>query len=495
MRSTAAASLLLVALAAATAAAAAPAPPRPVPPGALERSVVRIVNYAQRPDWSLPWQAGTVRESSGSGVVIEGGLILTNAHVVSDPRLLLVFLHDDPNPHPAKVEEVAHDCDLALVRPDDPDLLRAVPPIPIGGLPELGSLVDTYGYPLGGSRVSLTRGVVSRLESGVYIHSGADRHVIGQTDAAINPGNSGGPVLQDGKIVGIAFQAADGLENVGYFIPTEVVRRFLRDVSDGTYDGYPELGARTSGMENPAARRRAGMRDDETGARVNAVYPGSSADGLLFPGDVLLSISGSPIANDGSVDLDGQRVPFGLVSDRVQVGESVELGVLRQGQRIRVSVPLRFFEPALASANRYDVAPRYFVYAGLLFMPLDLELLETAGENWAASADRGLVYEFVIRPMEDPAAMSRERVVLVRRLDDPVNAELSWYRNELVDRVNGKKIEKLQDLVDAIESNRGPYQVIEFQNFGRFGVLDRERSDRANQGILERYGVSKDRRL
>lgn len=476
-------------------AVAAASPPVSAKTARLERSIVRIVNYTQRPDWSIPWQAGSVRASSGSGVVIAGGLILTNAHVVSDTRLLLVYLFDDPNPHEAHVESVAHDCDLALIRTNDPGALAGAPPLPFGDPPLLGSSVDTLGYPAGGERLSLTRGVVSRIESGVYIHSGADRHVIGQTDAAINPGNSGGPVVQNGKIVGIAFQAVSGLENVGYFIPPEVVRRFLKDVADGRYDGYPELGVRTSNLENPAARRYAGMNDGETGVRVDAIYPDSSAEGKLFPGDVLLAISEYTIANDGSVDLGTFRTPSGLVVDRLQVGEMIHLRVLRKGERINVVIQLGEYKAGRALAHSYDRLPRYYVYAGLVFMPLDLELIKTAGDDWISNADRALLYEFLLRPTEEPEVLRGERVVLVRRLDHVVNADMAWHRNEVVERVNGKKISRLEDLIEALEANHDPFHVLEFKNFGRFGVLDRIEAQRANREILEQYGVLKDRHL
>ena len=169
----------------------------------LADSVVRIVNYSQRGDWYTPWDVAPVRESSGSGFVIADGLVMTNAHVVSDSRLLFILLHNDPQPHEAVVEVIAHDCDLALLRPKDPSVLDNVPALEFGGLPALGTEVTTVGYPVGGSHVSSTRGVVSRIESQLYYHSGIDLHITIQTDSAINPGNSGGPVFQGDKVVGV----------------------------------------------------------------------------------------------------------------------------------------------------------------------------------------------------------------------------------------------------------------------------------------------------
>jgi len=458
-------------------------------------SVVRIVNYQQSGDWFTPWDLSHVQPSVASGFVIEGGRVLTNAHAVSDSRLLAIFLHNDPEPHVATVFQVAHDCDLALVVPSEPGLLDRVPALGIGGLPRIGSTVETLGYPAGGSQVSSTIGVVSRIEGQQYVHSGADQHLAGQTDAAINPGNSGGPVVQDGKAVGVAFQAAADLEAVGYFIPTEVITRFLVDAADGHYDGYPDLGIQVAALENEAERRREGMPAGVTGVRVEIVWPSGSAYGHLQDGDLVVAFEGRPIANNGSV-LDGTyRIPFGLLVDRRQVGETVTLQVLRGGKRLDVQVPLMTFAPSAFRSNAFDRLPRYYVYGGLVFVALELETMKTFGNEWYARADRALLHEFLFRPLEEPALLAQERVVLLRRLDHPVNAAMAWFRNLAVERVNGKPILKLEDLIAAIESNQGPFHVIEFSNLHRLGVLDRAAADAAQLEILEQYGVPKDRRL
>jgi S1-C subfamily serine protease len=471
------------------------APQKPAGPEVIQRSVVRLVNYAQRGDWFTPWEVTQVSERSASGFVVEGDAIMTNAHVVSDSRLLLVFLDRDPTPYPASVVHVAHDCDLALVRPREAGLLAKIPPLPIGGLPRLGSVVDTFGYPTGGTQISITRGVVSRIDDQVYVHSGIDSHLTVQTDAAINPGSSGGPVVQDGRLVGVSFQAAQELENVGYMIPTEVVRRFLRDIEDGRYDGYPDLGIRTSGMDNPAAQRKAGMAKGESGVRVDAIDPRSSSDGLLREGDIVLRVDGRPVGNDGTVEDGALRIPFGLLADRRQAGEPVTLRILRRGERSDVAVPLKVYPPHRAHANAYDVLPRYYVYGGLVFVPLDKEMLMTFGEKWFSQGDKLLLDASYEEPLRDPAQRLRERVVLLRRLDHPVNADMAWFRNSAVERVNGKPIGRLEDLIAAIESNRDEFQVIELAHLRRLCVLDRKAADAANAEILRQYGIETDRRL
>jgi len=472
----------------------AAAAPRGAAP-AIERSVVRIVNHAQRPNWYSPWSPGSTQWLTGSGFVVEGGMIMTNAHVVSDARFLALYLYGDPNPHEGRVVVEGHDCDLALIRPVEPNLLDGVPALPIGGLPPLRSMVETYGYPSGGDQISSTQGVVSRIDRQIYTHSAADQHLAVQTDAAINPGNSGGPVVQEGRIVGVAFQNNKQLESVGFFIPTEVIRHFLADAKDGTYDGYPDLAIRTSTLENRAARRLAGMKEGESGVRVDWIAPGGSADGSLRTGDVLLRIGGEPIANDGSVASGDLRLPFGLLVDRHQIGEPLALRILRDGARKDLSIPLKTYPGNVRWSNQYDRRPRYYVYAGLVFVPLDREMVKTFGDDWMSNADSELVYELLFRPQEDPAILKKERIVLLRRLDHPVNVNIAFFRNILVDRVNDRSIESLQDLVRAIEENQGPYHVFEFAYFGRVAVLDRAAADKANAEILRDYAVPKDRNL
>jgi hypothetical protein len=221
----------------------------------------------------------------------------------------------------------------------------------------------------------------------------------------------------------------------------------------------------------------------------------SSAEGLLRTGDILLAISGQPIANDGTIAEGERRLNFGMLVDRRQIGEQLTLRVLRDGARQDVSVALRGMPSARIQSNAYDRRPRYYVYAGLVFVPLELETLKTFGARWFADVDRSLLYEFMLRPLAEPELAGHERVVLLRRLDDAVNTHIAWSRNQVVERVNGKTVRNLDELVAAVEGHQGDQHLIEFSSFGRLGVIDRRAAEKANSDILRRYGVPKDRNL
>jgi hypothetical protein len=120
--------------------------------------------------------------------------------------------------------------------------------------------------------------------------------------------------------------------------------------------------------------------------------------------------------------------------------------------------------------------------------------MRTFGADWRSQADKYLLHEFLIHPYEDLERWRTERVVLLRRLDHPVNIGLSAYANLALERVNGQPIAGLAHLADALAANTEPFQVLEF-GADRLVVLDRAEAERANPEILERYGVPVDRNL
>jgi hypothetical protein len=169
--------------------------------------------------------------------------------------------------------------------------------------------------------------------------------------------------------------------------------------------------------------------------------------------------------------------------------------VWREGHEQSVQVPVSVFNDDRTEGNQYDVLPRYFVHAGLVFVPLSLDYLKTFGRNWSSVAESELVYELKYRRWEQPEKWRPEPVVLASVLPHAVNANLLTTGRALVDRINGVRIEKLDDAVRAIESCTNAQHVIEFMRDGRFDCLDRAAAAAAHKEILELYSVPADRRL
>jgi hypothetical protein len=378
---------------------------------------------------------------------------------------------------------------------DDPAFAKGLRPLPLGALPTSGTRVNTYGFPLGGQDVSSTAGIVSRVESRGYVHTGADAHLVVQTDAAINPGNSGGPVVQGGRVVGVAFQGFPGADNMGFFIPVPIVRHFLKNLEDGRYDGFPDSGLDTTPLLSPAYRRERGLPEGQSGVVVDRVAPGGTADGVLREGDVLLSIEGQPIANDGTIRLGDARVTFEHAMDMLQVGAPVRFSVWRDGRVLALKTTARRIARYDRNRNRYGVAPEYVVYGGLVFMKLEVELLQTLGRAWPQSANRDLVWHQLFREAERPAEADREVIVLTRVLRHAVNSQMSVNVPAAVDKINGRPVRSLADVVEAFGSNRDRFHRLELEGDGGIEALDREKAEAAHPEILKQYAIPHDRRL
>ena len=463
--------------------------------GDPERSVIQIMVFTQPPSWESPWRSEPVRRQGGSGFVVKGKRIMTNAHVVSWSRQILVRRYQDARPYLAEVEFIGHDCDLAVLTVSDERFFQGLAPLDFGELPKVRSSVVTYGYPAGGEEISYTRGVVSRIELEPYSHIG-NRHLLtAQTDAAINPGNSGGPVIQDDRVVGVAFQGLQGLENTGFFIPPPVIEHFLKDIENGHYDGFPYTGIRLAPLQNPAYRRRLKLPDNDLGARVDALLPIPSTCQVLKDDDVILRAGDFPVASDGTILYQGNRVSGALAFQLVQSGESVPLQIWRDGQPQTVSLSVFPYAGDRATGYQHDALPRYYVYGGMVFTPLSLDFLRALGRGAGDASHNELLYELYYRRIESPDTARAEPIVLSTILPDAVNANMGARSRVLVDRVNGTRIDKLEDVIRAFETNTNAYHVLQFMPNHLVECLDRAATAKANAAILQNYAVTKDRRL
>jgi S1-C subfamily serine protease len=458
-----------------------------------EESVIQIVVFTQQPDWDEPWNSMPVSRSSGTGFVIEGNRIMTNAHVVTWAKQILVRRHQDSRPFQAKVAYIGHDCDLAVLEVEEPGFFDYLEPLPLGKLPKVRSTVVTYGYPAGGEQISYTSGVVSRIELQSYTHPGNRRLLAAQTDAAINPGNSGGPVIQDGKVVGVAFQGIPGLENTGFFIAPPIFEHFLEDAKDGSYDGFPQAGVRMAPLQNPAQRAFLGVPTRFEGARIDALFSDSAKEHLRKD-DVLLKVGDHSVAQDGTILYESNQLHAGLAFSLAQNGDSVPVSVWRDEKQVEIDLPVFVDKKNAAAGNIYDL-PRYYVYAGMVFTPLTKNYLSTFGQNWSTTADTKLLYELFYKRKSDPENTRTETVMLASTLAHPVNANMRIRGRVMINRINGIRIDRLEDVIRAFEEGDDDFHVIDFSRSAGFETIDRDGAETANGPILNTYGIVSDRRL
>jgi len=318
-----------------------------------ERAAPAVVNITSRSIAYDFFMRPIPQEGTGSGFFYDHeGHIVTNYHVVENAEELTVTLADGRT-FPAEIVGTDPSTDLAVIRIDAEGLPE---PIPLGDSDQLqvGQFVVAIGNPFG-QEGTLTVGVISAL--GRVIES-PDGRFIGeaiQTDAAINPGNSGGPLLDlQGRVIGVNSQIISpsrASAGIGFAVSSNTVRRVAPHlIAEGRYP-HPWLGVQLLDLTPERAHifRQAGMEIPvEQGVLVMEVVPDSPADQagihggdrmvrigrytLPLGGDVITAINGQPVS-----DLKELTV---YLETETQVGDTVEVTLIRDGQEMTVQVTL-----------------------------------------------------------------------------------------------------------------------------------------------------------
>ena len=459
-------------------------------PSTIENSVIKIYTTQAAPDYFTPWRLLSPRQSSGSGSVIQGNKILTNAHVVANASYVQAQKHNDPRRYLAQVTFISHEADLALLTVEEPGFFDNLTPLAFGTLPAALQEVSVYGYPIGGKSLSITKGILSRVEQQIYAHAGAFL-LAGQIDAAINPGNSGGPVIVDGKIVGVVMQASSGgrAENLGYFVPPSMITHVLTDAEDSIYDGFPDLGFRTQNLDSPSAKTSYGLNIDQSGVLVIQVFDGSPASGILKKGDVILKIDEFDIAEDGSIKIaNDQMTNFKHAIDLHDIGDQVKIEYSRLGIRNTVTLDAK---PAsrnysLVPGEKFDEVPKYIIFGGVVFVPLNMNLIKRWGNDWSRSAPVSL-----LQARSDWSSTERsELVVALQVLAADVNLGYHDWRNWVVEKINGEDIRNFQHFADKLKGNKNEHVVFENKN-GYQMIINRAEAISTEDAILNQYRIPK----
>jgi len=432
---------------------------------AVENSVVKIFSTARFPDLYRPWNKQAPRESTGTGVIIDGRRILTNNHVVAYASQIQVQGNQSGDKYTATVEAFSTTMDLAVLRLDDETFFDTRAPLPRAtALPSIKDTVMAYGYPTGGTTLSITKGIVSRIEFASYNYPGSGLRV--QIDAAINAGNSGGPALVNDQMIGIAFSRLGGSDNIGYIIPNEEIDLFLADIADGRYDGKPVNFDEFQPLINPALRSFLKLDRSVEGVvlrrvdREDDTYP-------LRPWDVVTRIGDTKIDNEGMIILsENVRVAFKYRIQQTARDGHVPLTVLREGRELAVDVPVSS-QRALVAPFLQGTYPRYFVHGPLAFSAASQEFIggfnNFALLNALAFSESPLVQRRIDQPKFDG-----EELVVVTAPFFP-HRMTKGYKSpagRVVSAINGTAPRNLSHLVELLRTATGDFLEITFAGQG-----------------------------
>ena len=449
---------------------------------AVKKALVKVYTSHQLFDYLSPWQYGQSANSTATGFIIDGERIITNAHAVLNSKFLQVRKEGDSKKYKAVVKFTSEEYDLALVEIEDKSFFNGTVPLKLGTLPEIQEKLTVYGYPLGGDKLSTTQGIVSRMEHNTYTLTNR-KFLIGQTDAAINSGNSGGPVVSKGKVAGVAFAGLNSADNIGYFIPVNILNNFLEDIKDGKYDGSPLLGVEWSELESPSHRRMLGIEAKTGGILIKKVFKNSPFEGVLQKNDVLMKLDNYPVEYDGTIEFrKNEKTDFSYVNQQKKYGDNLSYEIIRDKKTKTGQVKLekKDIKYTVVTEVTIETPPSYMVYGGLLFEPLTSNYMAGTIEKLGSVYDREELYKDY-----------KELVVLVRVLPFDVNLGYTDAENEIIVKVNGEKYKDFKDFAQKVKNIKSGFIVFENDN-GDEIVLDVKEVEEQREALMQNYNISSD---
>ncbi|KAI4346494.1 hypothetical protein L6164_007385 [Bauhinia variegata] len=452
-------------------------------------AVVKVFCVHTEPNFSLPWQRKRQYSSSSSGFVIGRRRVLTNAHSVEHHTQVKLKKRGSDTKYLAQVLAIGTECDIAMLTVSDDEFWEGVSPVEFGDLPALQVAVTVVGYPIGGDTISVTSGVVSRIEILSYVHGSTE--LLGlQIDAAINSGNSGGPAFSDkGNCVGIAFQSLkhEDVENIGYVIPTPVIQHFIQDYEkNGAYTGFPVLGVEWQKMENPDMRMSMGMGSDRKGVRIRRIEPTAPESHVLKPSDVILSFDGVNIANDGTVPFrHGERIGFSYLVSKKYTGDTALVKVLRNSEILEFNIKLATHK-RLIPAHINGKPPSYYIIAGFVFTSVSVPYLRSEyGKDYEFDAPVKLLDKHLHRMA---ASVDEQLVVVSQVLVSDINIGYEELVNTQVLAFNGKPVKNLKSLASMVESCDDEYLKFDLE-YQQIVVLKNSTAKAATLDILTTHCI------
>ena len=457
----------------------------------ISESVVKIYSTLREPNFARPWTKDSPSESSGSGVILAGNRILTNAHVVAYASQVFVQANQSTERVRAKVKAFVPGLDMAIIEVQSPGFFEQRPPLPLAdNLPAMKQTVSVYGYPLGGEQLSITQGVVSRIEYHSVAYGCSAVRI--QVDAALNPGNSGGPAVSDGKLIGLVFSKLSAGENIGYLLAAEEVKMLLKALEKGPYPGKLQLHEEVATTENEALRAKLGLEKE---AGVLIVQPFSNKpDYPLKRWDVLLKVGDQPLDSQGNVKvMDELRLSYQYLVPRLARDGHVKLTVFRDRKTIEVNAPVRA-RTDLVMPPLLGKYPRYFIYGPMVFT----QATQDVAARFASSAVGAMYTTYYKNPilprlLDQSSFAGEEIVALTHLLPHKTSKGYSLPAFSAVSRVNGTQVRNLAHLVELLRDAAGEFLVVELTGpteplvFRRAEVLQATEEILADEGIRKQY--------
>lgn len=461
-------------------------------PGMLLSNSIRIIVTSQMYNQDYPWQKMNVKKQTVSGTVIEGNRILMSSYSLKDHVNVEVSRYEGEKKYQAKIIAKDYNNGLAIIKVDNKEFFKGIKPVTLADniivRGKKGIIKKWDG--LGAAREYYAETV----KSSIRIYKPNCAVLMHTMSTNMSSEGSGEPVFIEDKLAGLV-TGLDTKQGIVYVISADTIRRMIRDLDDGKYDGVPFFWIDYTAIKNDSnLREYLGMGKNDSGIYVTDIAHNSSGSYVIKKGDVILSIDGINIDDNGMYRslLYGRLNFYGIIQNRRFVGDRVTMTLLRKKKKKRIHFKLKpvkekeFIIPQISS----DKQPNYYIYGGLLFQELTYGFMTTWGGEWEKKADIRLLYYYYTNSMKSNNGRKRF-IVLNRILPASCNSGYQYKKNLVLKTLNSIEVRDIHHLKKLVDSFEG-----EFLRFDFIGsetiILKKDEVKKCRGSILKKYTIHSD---
>ncbi|MCX6858121.1 MAG: PDZ domain-containing protein [Verrucomicrobia bacterium] len=463
----------------------------PMQPIINTSSLLKVNVTYQSYNLQIPWQKETSSGRRGLGVVLPNNRVLVTAQMVADATYIELELPDSGQKITAKVQAVDYEANLAVLAPNSPAKEKAFFSNLIGmevdTSARIGDALSVWQTGRVGELI-VTPMRISKVMTQGYVVENAAFLVYEATGIIRSEANSFTlPIVKGGKLAALLLRY-DSKNQVATLLPAPIIDHFLKDVTDGKYDGFPSLGVEFQITLDEQFREYLGLKGDAPGVFINNVMKGGSADKAgVKKGDIMISINGSSIDSRG----DYQDPQFGalsvshIVRGRSFIGDDVEIRVIREGKEIVLKSQLtrKNVEDYLVLPYLFDKGPKYVLSGGLLFQELTRSYLNSFGNEQQGGPILRL--QRIANTPDEFEKDGRKKIVFLSAIL-PTSSTQGYERmnGQVVEEVNGKKITEIADVAAALKEPKDGLHIVKLREFPFILHLDALKVEKDNLQLL-----------
>jgi len=474
-------------------------PALPAPAGGQKQlSLVRVNVTGQPYDYFRPWQKKAPFSKRALGAVLPQGRVLVTADLVANENYVELERAESGEKIAAKVKVVDYEANLALLEPIEKKFLDGLSPLELALDTVVGDRLAAWQLEPTGALV-VTEGLVTTVQMMHYPMDVGQFLTYRMSIAMQYRENSYTvPLVKNNKLAGLLLRY-DSRSQLLDAIPAPIITHFLKDVQTDHYRGFPSVGFSFFPTRDPQLRSFAGETGKPAGVYVTSVEPNMPAGKAgLQVGDIVIAIDNNEIDQNGNyVDPLYGKIEFtNLITSHAYAGDALALKIQRDGKpmQLRVTLEHRSEQDYVIPPYNLDQPPAYYVLGGLIFQELSRQYLKEWGGNWLREAPQRFVYLDHFQSELFPE--SHRRIVILSQVL-PANNTIGYedFAYLTVTKVNGKEINSLGDLAEAVQHPIDGFIKIETEEDPKQIALEAAQVAAEAPSLQETYGIPSLQRL